>query len=78
MGAASATGQSPDEIRRPLLAAAVQRRPIMPLYDGTRRLLCPHAPSYDRPGEWSVISAGAKARADRSRMAGKESGAVYR
>jgi hypothetical protein len=50
----------------------------MPLYDGARRLLRPHALNYDRPGEWSVINTGANARADRSRMAGRESGAVYR
>lgn len=27
----------------------------MPLYDGTRRLFCPHALSHNRTGEWSVI-----------------------
>jgi len=36
-------------------AAAVQHRPIMALYDGTRRLLCPHVLGYNQPGEWRVF-----------------------
>jgi hypothetical protein len=36
-------------------AAAVQHRPITALYDGTRRLLCPHVLGYNQPGEWRVF-----------------------
>jgi len=35
--------------------AAVQHRPITVLYDGTRRLLCPHVLGYNQPGEWRVF-----------------------
>jgi hypothetical protein len=51
----SAFGQSPEEIYRLVSAAAVQHRPITALYDGTRRLLCPHVLGYNRPGEWRVF-----------------------
>jgi len=52
---ASAREQSPDEIYRLVRAAAVQHRPITALYDGRRRLLCPHVLGYNRPGEWRVF-----------------------
>jgi hypothetical protein len=52
---ASAAGQSPEEIRRLVCAAVVRHRPIAALYDGTRRLLCPHVLGYHRPGEWRVF-----------------------
>jgi hypothetical protein len=56
MGAsASSIGQSPEEIYRLVSAAAVQHRPITALYDGTRRLLCPHVLGYNQPGEWRVF-----------------------
>ena len=48
-------GQSPEEIHRLLSVAAVQHRPIMALYDGTRRLLCPHVLGYNQTGEWRVF-----------------------
>jgi hypothetical protein len=47
--------QSPEEICRLVAAAAVQHRPIAALYDGTRRLLCPHVLGYNQPGEWRVF-----------------------
>lgn len=52
---ASAREQSTDEIYRLVCAAAVQHRPITALYDGTRRLLCPHVLGYNRPGDWRVF-----------------------
>jgi hypothetical protein len=52
---ASAQEQSTDEIYRLVCAAAVQHRPITALYDGTRRLLCPHVLGYNRPGDWRVF-----------------------
>jgi hypothetical protein len=51
----SAVEQSPEEIHRLLTAAAVQHRPIVALYDGTRRLLCPHVVGYNQSGEWRVF-----------------------
>ncbi|MBK5290558.1 MAG: hypothetical protein JJE04_02555 [Acidobacteriia bacterium] len=47
--------QSPEEMHRLLCAAAVQHRPISVLYDGARRLLCPHVLGYNQPGEWRVF-----------------------
>ena len=35
--------------------AAGQHRPIAALYDGTRRLLCPHVLGYNQPGERRVF-----------------------
>jgi hypothetical protein len=56
MGAsASSIGQSPEEIHRLVATAAVQHRPITVLYDGTRRLWCPHVLGYNQPGEWRVF-----------------------
>lgn len=52
---ASAREQSTDEIYRLVRAAAVQHRPITALYDGTRRLLCPHVLGYNQPGDWRVF-----------------------
>ena len=47
---ASRRGQSPGfrriRIGQPLITA---------LYDGTRRLLCPHVLGYNRPGDWRVF-----------------------
>ena len=51
----SAFGQSPEEIHRLVSAAAVQHRPIAALYDGARRLLCPHVLGYNQPGERRVF-----------------------
>ena len=48
-------GQSLEEVRRLLCAAMVQRRPVTALYDGARRLLCPHELGYNQPGEWRVF-----------------------
>jgi hypothetical protein len=53
--ASSAFGQSAEEIHRLVSAAAVQHRPITALYEGTRRLLCPHVLGYNQPGEWRVF-----------------------
>jgi hypothetical protein len=52
---ACAAEQPPEEIRRVVSVAAIQHRPITALYDGTRRLLCPHVLGYNRPGEWRVF-----------------------
>lgn len=52
---ASAREQSTDEIYRLVRTAAVQHRPITALYDGTRRLLCPHVLGYNRPGDCRVF-----------------------
>ena len=51
----SAFGQSPEEIRRLISVAAIQHRPIAALYDGARRLLCPHVLGYNEPGERRVF-----------------------
>lgn len=56
MGASTtAFGQSPEEIHRLVSAAAARHRPITALYDGTRRLVCPHVLGYNQPGEWRVF-----------------------
>lgn len=56
MGAFVSTAeQSPEEVHRLVTAAAVQHRPIAALYDGTRRLLCPHVVGYNQPGDWRVF-----------------------
>ena len=52
---ASAAEQSPEEIHGLVYASVVRHRPIAALYDGTRRLLCPHVLGYNRPGEWRVF-----------------------
>lgn len=52
---ASVFGPFPDEAYRLVSTAAVQQRPIAALYDGIRRLLCPHVLGYNRPGEWRVF-----------------------
>jgi len=81
MGASSsAFGQSPEEIQRLVSAAAVQHRPITALYDGTRRLLCPHVLGYNQPGEWRVFcfNMGEKPRVDHCRPAVLVSGAAWR
>ena len=76
----SAVEQSPEEIHRLLTAAAVQHRPIVALYDGTRRLLCPHVVGYNQSGEWrcSVINTGEKPRAGHCRVAVRGTGAAFR
>jgi|ERR1039457_4830529 hypothetical protein len=51
----SAAEQSPEEIHRLVYASVVHHRPIAALYDGTRRLLCPHVLGYNQPGEWRVF-----------------------
>ena len=56
MGAfSSAFGQAPEEIHGLVSIAAVQHRPIAALYDGARRLLCPHVLGYNQPGERRVF-----------------------
>jgi hypothetical protein len=52
---ASGRGQSPEEIYRLVCAAARQRRPMAALYDGARRLFCPHVLGYNQPGEFRVF-----------------------
>jgi hypothetical protein len=76
----SAFGQSPEEIHRFVSAAVVEHRPITALYDGTRRLFCPHVLSYNQPGDWRVFcyQYGEKPRADHCRMAVMVSGAAWR
>ena len=51
----SPAGQSPQEIHRLVSGAALQHQPIAALYDGTRRLLCPHVLGYNQPGERRVF-----------------------
>jgi hypothetical protein len=56
MGApASAPQQSLEEVYRLVYAAAIQHRPVAALYDGARRLLCPHVLGYNQPSEWRVF-----------------------
>ena len=56
MGApGSAAEQSPEEIRRLVVAAAAKHRAVAGWYDGTRRFLCPHVVGYNQPGEWRVF-----------------------
>ena len=56
MGApATGGGQSPEEVHRVVAAAAVRYGPIAALYEGTRRLLCPHVVGYNEPCEWRVF-----------------------
>ena len=38
-----------------MYASVVHHRPIAALYDGTRRLLCPHVLGYNQPDEWRVF-----------------------
>jgi hypothetical protein len=52
---ASGREQSAEEIYRLVCAAACQHRPLAALYDGTRRLLCPHVLGYNQPGEFRVF-----------------------
>ena len=51
----SAAEQSPEEIRRLVVAAAAKHRAVAGWYDGTRRFLCPHVVGYNQPGEWRVF-----------------------
>jgi hypothetical protein len=51
----SSREQSPKKIYRLLCAAARQHRPAAALYDGARRLLCPHVLGYNQPGEFRVF-----------------------
>jgi hypothetical protein len=51
----SSIGQSSEEIHRLVSVAVVQHRPITALYDGARRLLCPHVLGYNQPGEWRLF-----------------------
>jgi hypothetical protein len=55
MSPASGQEQTPEEIYRLVYAAALRRRPIAALYDGRRRLLCPHVLGYNQPGEYRVF-----------------------
>jgi hypothetical protein len=47
--------QSAEEVRRLVLAAVRDRRPIAAIYDGARRLLCPHVRGYNQAGEYRVF-----------------------
>jgi len=49
------TEQSAEKVHRLLYAAAVRHQAIAAVYDGTRRLLCPHVLGYNQPGEWRVF-----------------------
>ena len=51
----SATLKSLEEIQRLVCAAVVQRRPIAAMYDGARRLFCPHVLGYNEPGEYRAF-----------------------
>jgi hypothetical protein len=79
-GSGSAAEQSPEEIYRLVAEAAVQHRPIAALYDGTRRLLCPHVVGSNQPGEWRVFcyQYGKRPKADHCRAAMRGSGAAFR
>jgi hypothetical protein len=72
--------QSVEEVHRLVFAAVRHRRPIAAVYDGARRLLCPHVLGYNQPVsiECSVISTEEGAEADHSRRPVRESGAVCR
>ena len=52
---ASTALPSPEEVHRLVSAAVRQRRPRAAIYAGARRLLCPHALGYDKPGEYGVF-----------------------
>jgi hypothetical protein len=52
---ASAAQQSREDIHRLVRAAAIHHRPMAALYDGMRRLLCPHVLGHNQPGEWRVF-----------------------
>ncbi len=52
---ASARLQSPEEIQRLVRAAVVYRRPIAAVYDGARRLLCPHVLGHNQAGQRRVF-----------------------
>jgi hypothetical protein len=43
------------EVRRLLLLAVKQRRPVAALYDGLSRLLCPHVLGWNKAGEARVF-----------------------
>ena len=51
----SAPAQSLEEIHRLVCAAVVHRRPIAAVYDGTRRLLCPHVLGHNRADQRRVF-----------------------
>jgi hypothetical protein len=52
---ASAAQQSREDIHRLVRAAAIHHRPMAALYDGMRRLLCPHVLGHNQPGQWRVF-----------------------
>src|SRR5450755_2991895 len=76
----SAADQSPEEVHGLVAVAAVQHRPILARYDGTRRLLCPHVVGYNQPGDWRVFcyQYGEKPRADYCQAAMRGSGDAFR
>ena len=47
--------QSPEEVHRLVFSAVCDRRPMAVMYEGTRRLLCPHVLGYNEPGEYRVF-----------------------
>ena len=47
--------QSAEEVRRLVFTAVRDRRPIAAIYDGARRLLCPHVLGYNQAGEYRVF-----------------------
>lgn len=47
--------QSAEEIRRLVFTAVCDRRPIAAIYDGARRLLCPHVLGYNQAGEYRLF-----------------------
>lgn len=74
----SATVQSLEEIHRLVCAAVVQRRPIAAIYDGARRLLCPHVLGYTSQAiiECSVASTEVRVTAECGRAVELDGGAV--
>jgi len=50
-----ARDQARDEVRRLVYAAVVGRRPLVGLYDGCQRWLCPHKLGWNRGGQLRVL-----------------------
>jgi hypothetical protein len=47
--------QSLEEVHRLVFAAVCDRRPMAVMYEGARRLLCPHVLGYNKPGEYRAF-----------------------
>jgi hypothetical protein len=55
MGPVSAPTQSLEEMHRLVRAAVVHRRPIAAVYEGARRLFCPHVLGHNQAGQYRVF-----------------------